>query len=94
MPLAALARTPSGRYRMTFDRPGGGTIALEADVVVLAMVEVDPGKHRPEEYLPPGEGPPVFDFLWFTPRADRPDPCEPLRRKGFPGASNASQQAR
>lgn len=66
----------------------------DADVVVLAMVEVAPGKHRPEEYLPPSEGPPVFDFLWFTPRADRPDPCEPLRRKGFPGASNASQQAR
>jgi uncharacterized iron-regulated protein len=66
----------------------------DADVLVLAMVEVVPGKHRPEEYLPPGEGVPPFDFLWFTPRADRPDPCEPLRRKGFPGASTASQQAR
>ena len=22
-----------------------------------------------------------FDIVWFTPRAERPDPCEDLRRK-------------
>lgn len=42
----------------------------------IGMVEVSAGKIEPAEYESDraGEGP-AFDLVWFTPRAERPDPC-------------------
>lgn len=42
----------------------GGT-----DVLVIAFTEVDDDKRSPREYDQ------SFDYLWFTPRAERADPC-------------------
>ena len=42
------------------------------DVVSVGFVEVDRGKDRVEDY---GADLAQFDYLWFTPRAQRKDPC-------------------
>ncbi|WP_455202961.1 ChaN family lipoprotein [Kaarinaea lacus] len=57
--------------------------ALDKDATQLSMgwMEVDERFNSPQEYshyyssdnLP-------FDFVWFTPRIDRPDPCEELKK--------------
>jgi uncharacterized iron-regulated protein len=46
------------------------------DVVSVAFVEVREGAGEPSGYAEAGEA--AHDFLWFTPRADRPDPCKGL----------------
>lgn len=51
----------------------------DADVVSIALIEVDPHKHSPADYLDGFATPASFDFLWFTPRFDRPDPCGQMR---------------
>ncbi len=56
--------------------------------VVVAFVEVEPGKSDPGRYLPrdPG-GRPAADYLWFTPQAERADdPCEEMRRRSGHGS--------
>lgn len=42
----------------------------------IGLVEVSAGKTEPTQYETErvGNGPP-YDILWFTPRAERPDPC-------------------
>lgn len=50
--------------------------AARETLLVIAFVEVEQAKNRPGEYLPDGQ----FDFLWFTPRVERGDPCASLRR--------------
>lgn len=43
----------------------------------LTLVEVEAGKLAAADYLPTfPDGRPATDFLWFTPGATRPDPCE------------------
>lgn len=42
-----------------------------ADLVAIAFVEVEPEKLRPQDYSNAS----MFDYLWFTPRARREDPC-------------------
>lgn len=44
--------------------PDGGTLAI-------GFMEVDEGKERPEDYSSAA----TFDYLWFTARARREDPC-------------------
>jgi uncharacterized iron-regulated protein len=41
-----------------------------ADVVSIAFTEVEDGKRSPRDYGAEG-----YDYLWFTPRAAREDPC-------------------
>jgi len=51
-------------------------------VVSLMFVEVEDGNTDPGSYVPRDpDGKPAADYLVFTPRADRPDPCERMRRK-------------
>lgn len=45
-------------------------------VLNVGLVEVEPGKTRPQDY-----GPLPFDYAWFTARTERPDPCEAFRKK-------------
>ncbi|NOX77132.1 MAG: ChaN family lipoprotein [Gammaproteobacteria bacterium] len=53
----------------------------DANIVALAWLEVIPGSDEVKDYaqhwavdaLP-------FDYVWFTPRVDRPDPCERFRQ--------------
>ncbi len=51
----------------------------DADVVSIALIEVDPGKASPADYLDGFATRASFDYLWFTPRFDRPDPCEQMK---------------
>ena len=45
------------------------------DVLSVGMIEVDDGKRAPADYYGDFFGPASFDYLWFTPRHARPDPC-------------------
>lgn len=63
-------------------RDRGAPVYLSAEarrsLLVIAFIEVENGRTGPREYA----GADQFDLLWFTPRADREDPCAPFRRKG------------
>jgi uncharacterized iron-regulated protein len=51
-------------------------------VVSVMLVEVEDGKTDPEAYVPRDpDGNPAADYLIFTPRAERSDPCDGMRRK-------------
>lgn len=56
-------------------------------VVSVMLVEVEEGKTEPEAYIPrdPG-GRPAADYVVLTPRTQRPDPCEEMRRHFAPKA--------
>jgi hypothetical protein len=45
----------------------------DSDVLSVAYVEVEPGKSRPRDYADGAS----YDYLWFTSRAARDDPCKP-----------------
>ena len=52
------------------------------NVVSLMFVEVEDGNTDAGAYVPRDpDGKPAVDYLVFTPRADRPDPCEKMRAK-------------
>jgi len=49
-------------------------------IVSVAHVELRSGETDPTTYVPAApDGSPAVDFVVFTPRADRPDPCEEMR---------------
>lgn len=53
---------------------------LRSTVVIFA--EVRQGKREADDYLPRDpENAPAADFIWFTPQAQRPDPCEAMRQR-------------
>jgi uncharacterized iron-regulated protein len=52
-------------------------------VTAILLLEVEDGRTDPADYVPRDpEGRPAADFVIFTPRAKRGDPCEALRKKG------------
>lgn len=52
----------------------------DAKAISIAWIEVDSRLEQPEEYANfYGDEDLPFDFVWFTPRIDRPDPCEELK---------------
>ncbi len=50
-------------------------------VVAVGMVEVEEGGVKPQDYFQSWDGIPPYDFIWFSARFDRPDPCEELRKR-------------
>jgi uncharacterized iron-regulated protein len=50
-----------------------------AEFVSIAMIEVDGALTEPRAYLDGFATAASFDYLWFTPRAVRSDPCAGLR---------------
>jgi uncharacterized iron-regulated protein len=48
----------------------------DSQVVSIAFVEVQPGKDSPHDYYDDFASASSFDYLWFTPRAERQDPCK------------------
>jgi uncharacterized iron-regulated protein len=51
-------------------------------VVTVALVEVEDGKTDPTAYVPlDPEGRPAVDYVVFTPKHDRPDPCDAFKKK-------------
>lgn len=51
-----------------------------ASVLAMGLKEVVPGRTDPEAYrVRNGQGQALYDFVVFTPRLERPDPCERMR---------------
>jgi len=57
-------------------RDRGVPLYLDADVLSVAFVEVEGGKNSPGDYLDGFATDNSYDYLWFTPRAQRADPCK------------------
>jgi uncharacterized iron-regulated protein len=56
--------------------------APEAAIVTVMLLEVENGVHNPQDLIPADpDGKPAADYVWFTPRAERDDPCEELRKR-------------
>ncbi|QGZ37039.1 ChaN family lipoprotein [Stappia indica] len=54
----------------------------DAAVVAVGFVEVTEGESAPLLYAGgTADVPPPYDYLWFTPRKDRGDPCEGLKER-------------
>ena len=52
-----------------------------AKIFTMAWMEVDPRFSKPEEYREYwGAEELPFDYVWFTARIERPDPCEELKK--------------
>ncbi len=53
--------------------------ASKSEIAVVAFMEVETGKFSPQDYIDviANESAP-FDYVWFTPRTARKDPCEGL----------------
>ncbi len=45
------------------------------DVISIAFMEVVPGSKNPRDYFDEFASAASFDYVWFTPRAEREDPC-------------------
>mgnify|MGYP001570361948 CR=1 FL=1 len=56
-----------------------------SDIVSIGYMEVECGKIAPRDYLSDFATPQSFDYLWFTPRAARQDPCARPGRSGAAG---------
>ena len=55
------------------------------NIIAVMMLEVEDGNSNPAAYAPRApDGKPAVDFIVFTPRAERPDPCEALRQRSQP----------
>jgi uncharacterized iron-regulated protein len=55
--------------------------APKSQVTSVVIVEVEEGKTDPQAYVPRDpEGKPAADLVIFTPRAERGDPCEAMRK--------------
>lgn len=56
--------------------------APRARVLTVMLLEVDGAAKTPEDMAPGGPGgEPAADYVWFTPRAEREDPCVKLRKR-------------
>ena len=56
--------------------------APDKHVVSVMLIEVEDGAYDPEVYVPRDpDGKPAADYIVFTPRAERADPCEGMRDK-------------
>ena len=81
----ALAPLPSGaRARVTYstdDVRRDLAVPLYLDIAggsacAVGILEVEDGKNELRDYFEAGMAlPPVFDFVYYTPRWPRPDPC-------------------
>lgn len=55
--------------------------------VSVILAEVVDSEREPEAAVPvDANGQPLADYVWFTPAAERPDPCEGMRASGPPPA--------
>jgi uncharacterized iron-regulated protein len=56
--------------------------APDKKVVSVMLIEVEEGKTNPEDYVAKGpDGKPTADYIIFTPRTERPDPCLKMREQ-------------
>jgi uncharacterized iron-regulated protein len=56
--------------------------APQAKIVTVLLLEVEGQAKTPEDLAPlTPDGVPAADYLWFSPRAEREDQCEALRKR-------------
>lgn len=56
--------------------------APDKEIVSVTFIEVEDGNDDPQSYIPRDpDGQPAADFIVFTARAERGDPCEKMRKK-------------
>jgi len=56
-----------------------------ADLIAIGFVEVETASERPQEYFGDGFATAAsYDYLWFTARAEREDPCAGFQHGGRP----------
>ena len=56
--------------------------APDKKILSLMLIEVEDGKTDPAAYVPKDpDGKPAADYIIFTPRATRGDPCEGMKKK-------------
>ncbi len=56
--------------------------ALGARIVTVMLIEVEKSAKAPQDLVPAGSGGmAAADYVWFTPRAEREDQCEILKRR-------------
>ena len=79
---AAILLTGNGHARRDRGVPFHlARMAGDRKVVVVEIVEVDPAKTDARAYEERGpDGKPTADFILFTPKAERPDPCDEMRQ--------------
>ena len=57
-------------------------MAPNRKVVSVMLLEVEDGKNDPQAYIPRDpDGKPAVDYILFTPRAERKDPCAEMRER-------------
>jgi len=55
--------------------------APDRGLAVVMPMELHEAGVAPADYAETGpDGAPLADFLWLTPRAERPNPCEQMRQ--------------
>jgi lipoic acid synthetase len=98
--VAAAARSADGAVLVTGDghaRTDRGVPAWLQRVrpagtrVSIGLLEADGDLRWPREYAEEYGDALPFDFVIFTPRAEREDPCEPLRRRNRDAAAKERQ---
>jgi uncharacterized iron-regulated protein len=76
--MAAVLKNPSvliaGAGHARRDR-GVPLYIADGDVISIAFLEVQAGQTSPQDYFDDFASPASFDYVWFTPRAKREDPC-------------------
>jgi len=56
--------------------------APQARILTVMLLEVETDAKAPEDLVPAGpDGEPAADYVWFSPRAEREDQCEALRKR-------------
>lgn len=51
-------------------------------IVSVSLIEVEDGQTDPDSYVPRDpDGKPATDYILFTPKASRPDPCDEMRER-------------
>lgn len=70
----------------------------KAKILTIAWIEVYKGADEVKDYAKSwGDAGLPFDYVWFTPQADRPDPCEEMRKfmkKHKKGHTNPTPETR
>jgi uncharacterized iron-regulated protein len=74
----------AGRGHVRRDRAAPLYLLPTSVIAVVAFIEVEAGKSTPQDYTDviAGEAEP-FDYVWFTPRAARKNPCEGMSLTGL-----------
>ncbi len=75
-PIATVLVTGLGHARKDVGVP---RYLAESEVVSIAFVEVDDARLAPRDYFDAFAATASFDYLWFTPRFDRKDPCAAMK---------------